>query len=233
MSAPEKSQPDARTRILDAAERLFTESGYAATSIRPITGEVAVPVALENYHFGSRRGLMEAVFQRTLGSGGASRVRDLDRLEQAAGGEALAVETLVEAFASSALRLRQNDSIAGTVCKQLIGRAFDNPGPGTEELDPAEYVEAVERYKQAFLHALPHLSEADVVWRMYFCVGIISSAMAGRDVMRMTEIYSLGEAGDSGAVLRRLVPFIVAGFRARSGDLPGADPVMHAGKGST
>ena len=57
------SLPDAKTRILDAAERLFMENGYAATSIRMITGAAGVPVALVNYHFGTKQGLMEAVYQ--------------------------------------------------------------------------------------------------------------------------------------------------------------------------
>lgn len=38
MGRPENPLPDAKTRILDAAERLFMENGYAATSVRMITG---------------------------------------------------------------------------------------------------------------------------------------------------------------------------------------------------
>jgi hypothetical protein len=71
--------PDAKTRILDAAERLFMENGYAATSVRMITGAAGVPVALVSYHFGSKQGLMEAVYERALGSRGGSRVSYLDR----------------------------------------------------------------------------------------------------------------------------------------------------------
>jgi AcrR family transcriptional regulator len=53
---PARLPPDAKTRILDAAERLFMENGYAATSVRMITGAAGVPVALVNYHFGSKQG---------------------------------------------------------------------------------------------------------------------------------------------------------------------------------
>lgn len=208
------SLPDAKTRILDAAERLFMENGYAATSIRMITGAAGVPVALVNYHYGSKQGLMEAVYQRALGSRGGSRVSYLDKLEADAAGEPIPVEVLVDAFLSSALRLTRKDSISGEVFKQLIARAFYEPGPGTEAFFPVEYREAVDRYRQAFMRTLPHLTQDDVVWRMYFFVGIVAYAMAGKDVMRMTETYALADAGNPEGIMARLKPFVVAGFLA-------------------
>ncbi len=212
--------PDAKTRILDAAERLFMENGYAATSVRMITGAAGVPVALVNYHFGSKQGLMEAVYERALGARSGSRVSYLDKLEAEAGGQAIPVDVLVDAFLSSALRLTRKDTISGEVFKQLIGRAFYEPGPGTEAFFPLEYREAVDRYRQAFMRTLPHLSQDDVVWRMYFFVGIVAYAMAGKDVMRMTDTYSLADAGRPDGILARLRPFIVAGFLAPAGAIP-------------
>ena len=213
--------PDAKTRILDAAERLFTEYGYAGTSLRRITSEAGVPLATVSYHFGSKKGLMEAVYARALGDRGGSRVGYLDRLEKEAGGQPVAVETLVEAFITSSLRLTRKATISGAVFKQMIGRAFYAPDGGGEEFFPAEYAEVVERYKCAFLRALPHLDEADVIWRMYFFVGMVAYAMAGKDLMQMTARYDLPETGDSEAILRRMLPFVVAGFKAPSGALPG------------
>ena len=40
-----------RERILDAAEALFIEHGYAATSLRAITSAAAVNLAAAHYHF--------------------------------------------------------------------------------------------------------------------------------------------------------------------------------------
>lgn len=219
MGRPENPLPDAKTRILDAAERLFMENGYAATSVRMITGAAGVPVALVSYHFGSKQGLMEAVYERALGSRGGSRVSYLDRLEADAGEQPIPVDVLVDAFLSSALRLTRKDSVPGEVFKQLIGRAFYEPGPGTEAFFPEEYREAVDRYRLAFMRALPHLSQDDVVWRMYFFVGIVAYAMAGKDLMRMTETYGLGDAGETEAIMARLRPFVVAGFQAPAGSV--------------
>ncbi|HPR07042.1 MAG TPA: TetR family transcriptional regulator [Denitromonas sp.] len=222
---------DAKTRLLDAAEHLFTEHGFAATSVRRIATAAGVPLAMVSYHFGSKKGLMEAVYARALGQRDTSRVGYLDRLEKQAGGAPISVDILVEAFISSALRLTHKGTISGAVFKQMIGRAFYEPEAGVEDFFPTEYAEAVERYKCAFMRALPALpvlSEADVVWRMYFFVGMVAYAMAGKDVMRMTEIYALEVAGRPEAMLRRLMPFIVAGFNAPSADLAPTAGVLAA-----
>lgn len=207
---------ETRERILDAATRLFTNNGYAGTSIRMITREAEVPVALVNYHFGSKQGLMEAVFARALGNQGEGRIKYLDKLEKDAAGEAVPVKALVEAFLTSALRLTQRDDLSGTVFKQLVARAFYEPGPGTESFFPEEYAETIERYKQAFRKSTPELSEEDIIWRMYFMVGIVAYVIAGKDTMRITHLYGLNEqlSGDPGSVLKQLVPFLVAGFTA-------------------
>src|ERR1700733_7444255 len=53
-----------KERILDAAERLFARHGFYGISVRDITEAAEVDVALVNYHFGSKRELFAAVFQR-------------------------------------------------------------------------------------------------------------------------------------------------------------------------
>jgi AcrR family transcriptional regulator len=57
-------QPDdlsARTRILDAAERLFAERGFDRTSTARIATEAAVPHGLIFYHFKTKMDLLLAV----------------------------------------------------------------------------------------------------------------------------------------------------------------------------
>jgi TetR/AcrR family transcriptional regulator len=55
---------DTAERILDAAEALFAEQGFAATSVREIAGEVGLtPASLYN-HFSGKEALYEAVLER-------------------------------------------------------------------------------------------------------------------------------------------------------------------------
>ncbi len=50
-----------RTRILEVAGPLFAATGYAETTSKAIAAEAGVDLASINYHFGSRRGLYQAV----------------------------------------------------------------------------------------------------------------------------------------------------------------------------
>ena len=63
----QRSRPT-RDRILDAAERLFAQRGFHGVSVRDITGAADVDVALANYHFGSKQGVLEAVLMRRAGA---------------------------------------------------------------------------------------------------------------------------------------------------------------------
>ncbi|MBT3402052.1 MAG: TetR family transcriptional regulator, partial [Rhodospirillaceae bacterium] len=62
--APETRGGATRQRILDAAERLFSEHGINGVSLRTITAEAGANSAAANYHFGTKKGLLDAVFER-------------------------------------------------------------------------------------------------------------------------------------------------------------------------
>jgi len=61
-----QAQPDhdpTRERILDEAERLFSEKGFAAVSVREITSAAHCHLAAVNYHFGGKQALYLDVFR--------------------------------------------------------------------------------------------------------------------------------------------------------------------------
>jgi AcrR family transcriptional regulator len=58
--------PGTRERILDTAERLFAERGFAGTSVREITDAAAVNLGAVNYHFQSKENLYAEVFARRV-----------------------------------------------------------------------------------------------------------------------------------------------------------------------
>ena len=47
-----------KQRILDVAEALFAEHGFAGTSLRQVTSRADVNIAAVNYHFGSKENLV-------------------------------------------------------------------------------------------------------------------------------------------------------------------------------
>jgi AcrR family transcriptional regulator len=57
---------DTRQRLLEAARKLFTESGFAKVTVRDITSEAQANLAAVSYHFGDKLGLYEAVLELGL-----------------------------------------------------------------------------------------------------------------------------------------------------------------------
>ncbi|WP_306352186.1 TetR/AcrR family transcriptional regulator [Flavobacterium sp. '19STA2R22 D10 B1'] len=57
---------DKQMKILQVAEKLFAEKGYDGTSIRNISKEAKINIAMISYYFGSKEKLLEAlIFFRT------------------------------------------------------------------------------------------------------------------------------------------------------------------------
>jgi AcrR family transcriptional regulator len=72
---------DTRTLILDAARRQLLADGYPGLSTRKVAGQAQVPVSQLHYHFGSKQGLILALFagenQRRLDRQRAMYAEDL------------------------------------------------------------------------------------------------------------------------------------------------------------
>lgn len=62
----ETDQQNLKKQILDTAEELFSDSGYAATSIRRIADKSGVNPALVHYYFGHKKLLLQSVLDRAL-----------------------------------------------------------------------------------------------------------------------------------------------------------------------
>lgn len=63
-----KPAVEARTRILQAAEQLFAEKGYAATRVQEITDAAGVNKALLYYYFEDKRALYIALMEDGIGA---------------------------------------------------------------------------------------------------------------------------------------------------------------------
>ncbi len=87
-----------RDRILKAAERLFAERGYDATSIRAIVARARVNQAAINYHFDGKEGLYREVLRA------AFRGLTEDQLAHAGDAAGLPREQALAAFVRRQLR---------------------------------------------------------------------------------------------------------------------------------
>lgn len=208
---------DTRERILDAAEQLFMAHGYEGTSMRQITGGAGVNLAAVNYHFGSKEGLMQAVFRRRLDWLNEERMRVLNAMETAANGQALQASQIVDGFFGTLLRMAEDTQHGGITFLRLLGRTLTEPSKSILGFLAREYATVVDRYTQALFKALPDVPRAEIIWRFHFMLGASSYAIAGTDALGLIsedEAASADAVGRLDLLVSRLMAFLLGGLGA-------------------
>ena len=213
---------ETKDRLLDAAEALFMEHGFEATSLRAITAAAGANLAAVNYHFGSKEALFEAVLTRRLDPMNQERVDLLTELERRAGGQPIGCEQVLSAMLIPALRLARDPARGGANFLRLLGRAYADPAPFIRHFLSEQYALMIARFKTAFARALPELPKRELSWRLHFIMGALSYTLAGTDALKLIAELNPRDSTNDELLLRRLAPFLLAGLTA---PLPGLDDV--------
>ena len=215
--------PETRQRILDAAETLFVELGLEATTLRQITTAAQVNLAAVNYHFGSKESLIAEVFRRRLTWLNEQRLRALDQLEAEAGGAPLKPSQILDAFFGVAVKMASDRHNGGHNFMRLLGRTYTEPSSFVRSFLAAEYSEAIGRFKEALIKALPEVPREEIFWRFHFMLGAMSYAISGADALRIVADVPLDET-DGAAMSARLMSFLIGGLRAPLPELQRKNP---------
>src|SRR6187551_3685428 len=211
--------PVTKDRILDAAESLFMEHGYEATSLRAITSGAGVNLASVNYHFGSKEELFQAVLTRRLDPMNQQRLELLTRFESEAAPKPLGCDRILTALLIPALKLARDPKRGGSNFLRLLGRAYADPAPFIRQFLSQQYAVMIGRFKAAFGRALPHLPKKELSWRLHFIMGALSYTLAGTDALKLIAELNPKETANDELLLRRLAPFLLAGLKAPLPDL--------------
>jgi AcrR family transcriptional regulator len=63
VAAAKAEKPDTRTVVLEAAKKVLRQSGYSKLSTRDVAAAAGVPLSQIHYHFGSKQGMLLALFE--------------------------------------------------------------------------------------------------------------------------------------------------------------------------
>jgi AcrR family transcriptional regulator len=204
---------DTKQALLDAAEGLFAERGFAGTSMRDIAARAGANLAAANYHFGGKRGLMKAVLERRVTPLNRSRLEELDGIEAATGRRRISLESVLEAFIGPALRMADRIPGGGESFVRLMGRTFIEPDDQLQTYFMGLFKEVAGRFIPAIQQAVPGLSATDLFWRAHFMIGGLAHTMGDKQRLRA---ISGGRVNpdDTEVAIRQLVSFVAGGLRA-------------------
>jgi AcrR family transcriptional regulator len=157
-----------KEKILNAAERLFSERGIDGVSMREIASAAGVQLALISYYFRTKEGLYRAVFQRRIAPVSTERLSTLRGLMMRKSPPPT-VEEVLEALARPWVELR--DKRGGLLYTRLIAREVGDPreasrGIVRDLLDPIalEFIGALEK-------VLPNHPKSEIHWTYHFFIG--------------------------------------------------------------
>lgn len=193
---------DTKQRIMDAAEKLFGENGYASTSLRHIISEAQVNLAAIHYHFGSKQNLLDQVILRKAIPVNERRLKLLDQFEAEASPAPASIEKLSVAFILPALLMEKSPSFV-----KLMGRVYaEGLMP---EMAQRSFQPMITRFLEALRRALPDMSAKELAWKVHFAVGAIAHALTARP-----DLDEEDKAESPIEIATRLVAFVSDGFRA-------------------
>jgi len=208
-------QPDTKQRILDAAEYLFARNGYRGTSLREITGSAKVNLAAVNYHFGSKKILVEEVIKRRLLPLNSIRIKRLEEVKAAADMKGMQpdIKSVLSAFIEPTLKFKE--SIPGAEhFFTFIGRSFTDPDNTVRKVFVRYIKPLFTLLHETACESLPDHSSDIIFWRLHFTLGSLFHTMHICGHIE-TELMNRKTAIDADSLIDLIVPYVTAGMKVK------------------
>lgn len=200
-----------RTRLLDAAARLFAEKGFHAVSVRDVTRLARANLAAVGYHFGSKEQLFVDALCREVRPLNERRLAALAALET--GGRRPPLRAVLDTFARPLVEEAMSDPARGTRLHRLLSRAFAESDEIARRVFRQEMLPVALRFLAAIRRAAPELPAERVGMGIALYAGCVVHALRWAVQPPLPELRRAG-APRLDDLMVSLVDFGEAGFRS-------------------
>ncbi len=207
----DKSRLNTKNRIIDSAEELFAERGFVETSLRVITTRANVNLASVNYHFGSKKSLIQAVFDRYLSQFFSNLKQQLTLLESQH--QPPEVEEVLQTMAEPLMSLDSLRRNGTSIFMQLIGRAYAESQGHIRRFMMEKYADVMEHFYHLIYASLPNHSHFDVFLRLHFTMGAVVFTFAGNQALADIALADFKKEINVSDISQKLIPYLAAGLR--------------------
>ena len=208
--ATASARGETRLKLIDAAEALFSESGFDGVSIREIAEAAGVNIALIGYYFGGKEGLFTEAFLRSAEPINAGRLELLKQIPLHDGRPEL--RDLIRAWLLPVFRYDAEQTHRHLFIR-LSTILADRSTELFEKLESEIHHSVNGLFLDALQKCLPHISRDTLRWRLYFTIAATTVATKP-DIPGMP---GTGPKKGQKGIYRNLQPLIdyaEAGFRA-------------------
>ena len=202
-----------KTRIIEAAEYLFASQGYGQTSMREITARADVNLASVNYHFGSKKNLIQAVLKRYFDVMMPQIDDALKTLIPSVGRRG--VDQVLQSLKGPLLNLNAVQPNGTEMFVQLLGKGYTESQGHLRRFIMGNYGDTVQRILAMLRIALPAIPADELFWRLHFAIGSFVFSMASSQALKDIAKADYQQDIEIADVIEHLFPFVAQGI---SGD---------------
>ncbi len=206
-----RSDKDVQERLLDAAEVLFCENGFAGTSVREIAATAKCNVASVSYYFGGKEKLYTEVWRRHILVMRNNQIASIEKVMSEDQGEP-SLEELLKAFAETFIGSLVDETESSRLIKLMSREMLDRHLPPNMFVD--EMIKpTLGAMQRALGKACPQLQESQVPLMIFSVVGQLIHVIRVRTMFKQSDrpelpFFNLAETVD------HIVAFSAAGIRA-------------------
>ena len=210
-----------RDKILEAAEYLFGEHGYDATSIRDIANRADVRLGLVSYYFASKETLYDCLIERRSAEIGRRRLTLLAQENKTSVPDPIPTERIIHAYVWPFLELACSAGPEWKSYTKIISSVANSKRWAS--LISSYYDPVARTFLTELRRSLPTCSESDVANAFVFTVSVMLGAAAetGR-VGRLSD--GKVQTDDIERIFSVMLPFLTGGFHALSRSAPEQKP---------
>ena len=201
---------DTVDRILDAATVLFAERGFAETSLRTITSTADVNLAAVNYHFGSKKELIQAVFARFMGPFCNELDRQMALLEaDIQSGKDVKLERILFAALKALLTSTQEIGDRPQRFMRLVNLSYSQSQEHLRQYMVTHYQKSYGHFIAMIKRTMPEMDSTVFYWRLYFMLGAAVFNLSSYDPIRAILQLEYHEDTSLEEAIDLLVPSLV------------------------
>lgn len=198
-------------RLLDAAEELFCEKGFAGTSVRELAAAANCNVASVNYYFGGKDKLYTEVWRRYLVQVRDARIASIGSV-MAQDEDKPRLEDLLRAFADTIIGPLMDERKGRRFVKLMTREMLDRRLPANMFVEEM-IVPTLNVMRDALMKTCPGLEESKVPLVLFSIAGQLVHAVRMKAIFEQTGKAEMPMVDLTEAV-EHIIKFSAAGIRA-------------------
>ncbi|MGF1522007.1 MAG: TetR/AcrR family transcriptional regulator [Leptolyngbyaceae cyanobacterium] len=200
---------DTKEQILNVAEGLIAERGFAGTTLRSVVSKAGVNLAAVHYHFGSKEELFRATVERLARPVTEHALTHLQQLQEQ--DEPPLVEDILTIFLMSSLKLIMGDENARMIRAQFLGRCRTEPGH-IQNIAAKEFQACSQAVLDVLQRALPDQSRSQLEWKLDLAIAVLIRVQM--EAGKPGALIQSSQSADIEKAVAQLVTFLAAGMRS-------------------